>query len=701
MLSLIIFDACQRSSAVHNSHASLLCKSPPSPSALLNVVNTLLFHFSSSPPCKRLVAFIGKLLSKLPDDELALALIRHLLPHAFAESKKVRSGVAQLCATALKTIKSDIDDDLFTSLSETFLSLARDKIPGVRACAVVALERMQDPSDPECPVQAIYLSLLRVDASSQVRRAILECMGITRKTLPEMLLRARDAKPDVRASFFAQAEKRIPVSYLSVEERAALVECGLGDRVESVRAACAKMVKQWAAECGSAIGLLEELCVHEFEDVCEQMCKSVKFEKIAADAIIPLTSASAFYWQTHPSAKDTTLTELCVLMVDSLAREEAFVTNQLLKLSKKIDQDEVGKKRLQEMLVTMVETTGDAFPLAIEMLAADAEGSGIPRDLSVIRHLRRMPEALLDEVVLQKLESGDDGERALALECLGLACLHDKGLATDYLDVFKAMILSEESSSALCVKVLADLGMVHGLDVSAPILGALEDDQLQRVASESLAKLLHVGRLKSPTALQCLLVLLFHPSTEEDTKLRQCLAVFFPQFALSSAANQKMICSIALPLLRALIHPGDPESPLLTVPLEPVVSFLAYLLTKARQDDEEDEDGGGVNLHQVFGFELAREILAEPTGRFVRVFAKALNVLDVAGDRDDAGGGRLRVACSMLLAEDRLADAVAKRQIAKWEKKLSAFAEVDDGVRENIEAAVQEYAAEYASEYLE
>lgn len=53
-----------------------------------------------------------------------------------------------------------IDDDLFDKLNKAMFIRLKDKIPNVRIQAVLALSRLQDPKDDECPVaNGMYSSL--------------------------------------------------------------------------------------------------------------------------------------------------------------------------------------------------------------------------------------------------------------------------------------------------------------------------------------------------------------------------------------------------------------------------------------------------------------------------------------------------------------------------------------------------------------
>ena len=56
------------------------------------------------------------------------------------------------------------------------------QIPVVRAHAASALEFLQDPS-PQCPVTSALLSLMEKDSSPEVRRAILNKIAVSNRTL--------------------------------------------------------------------------------------------------------------------------------------------------------------------------------------------------------------------------------------------------------------------------------------------------------------------------------------------------------------------------------------------------------------------------------------------------------------------------------------------------------------------------------------
>lgn len=55
--------------------------------------------------------------------------------------------------------ESQIDDDLYEKIYECMLQRLRDKFPNIRVQAVLALARLQDPHDTECPVIKGELSI--------------------------------------------------------------------------------------------------------------------------------------------------------------------------------------------------------------------------------------------------------------------------------------------------------------------------------------------------------------------------------------------------------------------------------------------------------------------------------------------------------------------------------------------------------------
>lgn len=55
---------------------------------------------------------------------------------------------------------AQIEDELFDQINTAMQLRARDKVPNVRIQAVLALSRLQDPKDDQCPVvNGIFLAI--------------------------------------------------------------------------------------------------------------------------------------------------------------------------------------------------------------------------------------------------------------------------------------------------------------------------------------------------------------------------------------------------------------------------------------------------------------------------------------------------------------------------------------------------------------
>ena len=150
------------------------------------------------------------------------------------------------------------------------LERLKDKVAEIRAQAVTALQRLQDPKDEECPIIRAYLFHLAHDPNNIVRRTIgridqsghsnlmcspmtVRCIGATRLTLPHILERTRDIDDHVRrAAYKFLAEKvtsilsvvpscismiqfQVHIKSLTINQREGVLKRGLGDRSETVK----------------------------------------------------------------------------------------------------------------------------------------------------------------------------------------------------------------------------------------------------------------------------------------------------------------------------------------------------------------------------------------------------------------------------------------------------------------------------------
>lgn len=64
--------------------------------------------------------------------------------------------------------------------------------------------------------------------------------------------------------------------------------------------------------------------------------------------------------------------------------------------------------------------------------------------------------------------------------------------------------------------------------------GCFQVSDLRTEAAEGLAKLIYTGRISSTKIFSRLVLLWYNPVTEDDTRLRHCLGVFFQLYARES-----------------------------------------------------------------------------------------------------------------------------------------------------------------------
>ncbi|KAG7261585.1 hypothetical protein CRUP_019231 [Coryphaenoides rupestris] len=140
-----------------------------------------------------------------------------------------------------------------------------------------------------------------------------------------------------------------------------------------------------------------------------------------------------------------------------------------------------------------------------------------------------------------------------------------------------------------------------------------EVSELRTETAEGLAKLMYTGRISSAKMFSRLVLLWYNPVTEDDTRLRHCLGVFFQLYARESRAHQEVVGECFLPTVRTLMN-APATSPLAEVDPGSVVELLVELT----------RPGALVNAPQT------NEILKDHTAPEVRLYTKALGNLDIS-----------------------------------------------------------------------
>ncbi|XP_075355955.1 condensin complex subunit 3 isoform X2 [Mycteria americana] len=249
------------------------------------------------------------------DNLLLNYVFNFLLESHNANSHAVRFRTCQLVNKILGNMpeNAQIDDDLFDKINEAMLIRLKDKFSNVRIQAVLALARLQDPKDENCPVVNIYKTLLENDSNSEVRRAVLSCIAPSARTLPKIVGRTMDVKEAVRKQAYEVLAEKVHMRALSIAQRVKLLQQGLNDRSDAVKEVMKKKLLQaWLRLTeGDVLELLHRLDVENCPEVATpvlnaifslsplhdfvQNCKNLDSRKLIP--LEDLTAENVLYWR--------------------------------------------------------------------------------------------------------------------------------------------------------------------------------------------------------------------------------------------------------------------------------------------------------------------------------------------------------------------------------------------------------------------
>ncbi|NWH90396.1 CND3 protein, partial [Aegithalos caudatus] len=250
------------------------------------------------------------------EDNLLLNYVfKFLLESHKANSHAVRFRTCQLVSKILGNMpeNAEIDGDLFDEINEAMLIRLKDKFSSVRIQAVLALSRLQDPKDENCPVVNIYSTLLEYDSNSDVRHAVLSCIAPSGRTLSIIVGRTMDVKEPVRKLAYEVLAEKVHISALTIAQRVKLLQQGFNDRSDAVKEVMKKKLLQaWLQFTeGDVLKLLHRLDVENCPEVAipvlnavfslsplhdlVQTCKNLDSRKLIP--LEDLTAENVLYWR--------------------------------------------------------------------------------------------------------------------------------------------------------------------------------------------------------------------------------------------------------------------------------------------------------------------------------------------------------------------------------------------------------------------
>ncbi|CAN7982522.1 unnamed protein product [Ixodes hexagonus] len=335
------------------------------------------------------------------NSSLLVPMLDLALEWSSSDSKVVRERCCKLVEKTLCNLKDEyaVDDDLLDRVEAAMTSRLKDRIGAVRAAAAGALSRLQDPSNSCCKIIEAFLFHLERDPCVEVRCAIVTRMVPSTRTLAAIVARTRDVKDAVRKLALERLAEKVPIRYLSLRQRAAIIADGLNDSASAVRHVVThKLIPAWLQQSkGSLADFLRLLDVHgsteNVQDFLEWYVAEHDLKKTAtdfanacldADKLVPedkLTSETSLYWRClvlHLRASESSDADAlvesvfpdtvvyCAYLVkhvcaldedwDTLRQlEHRFISQQLLTLAQAADiSDNAGRARLIETVHTLL-----------------------------------------------------------------------------------------------------------------------------------------------------------------------------------------------------------------------------------------------------------------------------------------------------------------------------------------------------------
>ncbi|XP_064782897.1 condensin complex subunit 3-like isoform X1 [Oncorhynchus masou masou] len=277
--------------------------------------------------------------------------------------------------------------------------------------------------------------------------------------------------------------------------------------------------------------------------------------------------------------------------------------------------------------------------------------------------------ALLSSLILPSISNAQPAVRNMAVVCLGTCALHSKDLVNTHLVLLLQIAQLDEAKIRIsALRAVIDLLLLYGFTLlserpsAAPqtshspakqedqgegeepeegssttqsILMMLSDfldsevSELRTETAEGLAKLMYSGRISSAKLLSRLVLLWYNPVTEDDTRLRHCLGVFFQLYARESRAHQEVVEECFLPTLQTLLN-APASSPLAEVDVTNVAELLVELTRPSSLIKPGDTQE--VCAHDHLAVRVCGEMLKDPSAPEVRLYAKVLNSLELSAD---------------------------------------------------------------------
>uniref|UniRef100_A0A7M4EAK8 Non-SMC condensin I complex subunit G n=1 Tax=Crocodylus porosus TaxID=8502 RepID=A0A7M4EAK8_CROPO len=347
--------------------------------------------------------------------------------------------------------------------------------------------------------------------------------------------------------------------------------------------------------------------------------------------------------------------------IETVAEIISEVREPIVTFDKSIDATEMRKQQLQNDPETLLK----CLMICYELL----------KQMSFVKGIGPTMNGIIESLILPGITNVHPAVRNMAVMCLGCCALQNKDFAHQHLTLLLQVLQIDDITVKLsALKAVFDQLMLFGIEpfkvkkTSDPesedaevrsrdceeeenkykeaeeetatvhnllqLLSSFLDSEfseLRTEAAEGLVKLMFSGRFIGARLLSRLVLLWYNPVTEDDTRLRHCLGVFFPLFAFANRANQECFEEAYLPTLRTLFH-APASSPLAEVDIGNVSELLVDLTRPSGLNPQakNSQDYQNLTVHDSLAMKICNEILMDPTAPDVRIYAKALSSLELS-----------------------------------------------------------------------
>jgi condensin complex subunit 3 len=151
----------------------------------------------------------------------------------------VRARICMLVAQIMTSFsqRAEIDETIMDGVIERMTTtFIRDISPLVRAAAILALQRLQDPENSEDQVTRAYIYHMETDPVGKVRQAAITAIAKKLPVIANIIERLQDNDEKVRRHTYMQMAS-FPVKSYKIADRIKILFAGLFDRSDMVKKA--------------------------------------------------------------------------------------------------------------------------------------------------------------------------------------------------------------------------------------------------------------------------------------------------------------------------------------------------------------------------------------------------------------------------------------------------------------------------------